>query len=152
MDELDQQLLTKLRHNGRESLTTLAADLGVSRATVKARMERLEQNGTILGYTAVLKSDLVELPVRGVMLVEIEGHETDKVIRQMLGLPEIIAVHTTNGRWDLVVELGAATLAEFDVVLRRIRLIRGVTNSETNLLLSTPRSTKRAFRPLTGPD
>ncbi|TIV90018.1 MAG: Lrp/AsnC family transcriptional regulator, partial [Mesorhizobium sp.] len=50
--------------------------------------------------------------------------------------------HTTNGRWDLVVELGTASLTDFDAVLRRIRLIPGITGSETSLLLATPRTTR----------
>ncbi len=59
------------------------------------------------------------------------------------GLPEVSAVHTTNGRWDLVVELGTTTLPALDAVLRRIRLIPGITGSETSILLATPRSIAR---------
>jgi DNA-binding Lrp family transcriptional regulator len=49
----------------------------------------------------------------------------------------VSALHTTNGRWDIVAELRADTLEEFDRVLGRIRRIDGVATSETNLLLST---------------
>jgi DNA-binding Lrp family transcriptional regulator len=142
MDELDHKIMTKLRHNSRQSISDLASDLGVSRATVRARIDRLEKAGTILGYTVVLKSDAIELPVRGIMTVQIEGQETDKVVRGLSGFPEISAIHTTNGRWDLVIELGTDTLTEFDTVLRRIRLTRSVINSETHLLLATPRTSK----------
>jgi AsnC-type helix-turn-helix domain len=80
VDELDHKIITKLRHNSRQSVSDLAVELGLSRATVRARIERLEKAGTILGYTVVLKSDAIELPVRGIMMVEIEGHETEKVV------------------------------------------------------------------------
>lgn len=142
MDDQDRKLLTLLRHNGRRSVSDLALELGVSRATVRARIERLEASGAILGYTVILRADTVDLPVRGIMMVEIEGHVGDRVIRSLGGIAEVSEVHTTNGRWDLVVELGAATLSDFDTVLRRIRLIPGITNSETSLLLATPRSAK----------
>jgi DNA-binding Lrp family transcriptional regulator len=142
MDELDNNLITLLRHNARRSISDLAADLGASRATVRARMEKLEKSGGIIGYTVILRADAVELPIRGIMMVEIEGRVTDRVIKSLGGFPEISAIHTTNGRWDVIVELGAATLADFDNVLRRIRLVQGITASETNLLLATPRSTK----------
>ena len=105
-------------------------------------MEKLEENGSIIGYTVILRADAVELPVRGIMMIEIEGRVTDRVISALGALPEISSIHTTNGRWDLIAELGAATLADFDSVLRRIRLLPGITASETNLLLATPRSTK----------
>jgi len=142
MDPLDEKLITLLRHDGRRSVSDLALELGVSRATVRARMERLERSGDILGYTVILRADAVDLPVRGIMLIEIEGHAADRVVRALGGFPEVSAIHTTNGRWDLIVELGASSLTDLDSVLRRIRLIPGVTNSETNLLLATKRSTR----------
>ena len=147
MDRLDQQLVTLLRHDGRRSVSDLAMELGVSRATVRARVERLERDGDILGYTVILRNDAIEVPVRAVMMIEIEGHVLDKVIRQLGGLPEVAAIHTTNGRWDLLVELGAATLTDFDTVLRRIRLLPGITGSDTSLLLTTPRTTRARLSP-----
>ncbi|MGE7368866.1 Lrp/AsnC family transcriptional regulator [Neorhizobium sp. NPDC001467] len=142
MDEFDHRLVTLLRHDARRSISDLAADLKTSRATVRARMEKLERTGSIIGYTVILRADTVDLPVRGIMMVEIEGRVADSVIQALGGFPEISEIHTTNGRWDLIVELGTATLADFDSVLRRIRLLPGITASETNLLLATPRSTK----------
>lgn len=142
IDALDQRLVTLLRHDARRSISELAATLGVGRATVRARIERLEAAGEILGYTVILRADALDLPVRGVMLIEIEGHAADRVIRVLSGFAEISSIHTTNGRWDLIIELAAASLTDFDAVLRRIRLIPGITNSETHLLLATARSTR----------
>jgi DNA-binding Lrp family transcriptional regulator len=142
MDDLDKGLVTLLRHRGRRSISDLALDLGVSRATVRARMARLEKSGDIVGYTVILRADAVDQPVRGIMLIEIEGHAADRVIKSLGGFSEVSQIHTTNGRWDLVIELGTGTLADLDGVLRKIRLIPGITGSETSLLLATPRSTK----------
>lgn len=142
LDELNERLITLLRHDGRRSVSDLATDIGVSRATVRARLDRLERDGSILGYTVILRADAVDQPVRGIMMIGIEGHVTDRVVRSLGAFPEVSAIHTTNGRWDLIVELGTTTLADFDAVLRKIRLIQGVANSETNLLLATPRSTR----------
>ncbi len=142
MDDLDQRLITLLRHDARRTISELAAALGTSRATVRARIARLEAAGEILGYTVVLRGDGGAAPVRGIMLIGIEGQTTERAIRSLVGQPEVAAVHTTNGRWDLVVELGAGSLADLDAVLRRIRLIPGITRSETSLLLATPRSTR----------
>lgn len=142
MDDLDRKLVTLLRHDGRMSISDLAAELGTTRATVRSRLERLRQAGEIIGFTVILRSDAIESPVRGIMLIEIAGHGTDAVIRELSGLPEVSAVHTTNGKWDLIVELGTTDLIAFDKVLRRIRLVPGITASETNLLLATPRSVK----------
>lgn len=142
MDAIDQRLITILRHDGRSSLSNLAAQLGLTRATVRARLERLKDSGEIVGFTVILRSDAIDLPVRGIMMIEIGGRSADAVIRALNGYSEVSAIHTTNGKWDLVVELGTSDLIEFDQVLRRIRLIPGITNSETSLLLATPRSVK----------
>jgi DNA-binding Lrp family transcriptional regulator len=142
MDDLDQRLLVLLRHDGRRSISDLALELSVSRATVRARIERMERQGDIVGYTVILRADAVSLPVRGITLIEVEGRAADRVVDALSGVAEVTAVHTTNGKWDLVAELGAQSLTELDAVLRRIRLIPGVTASETNLLLATPRSTR----------
>jgi len=59
------------------------------------------------------------------------------VVDILSGFVQIAAIHTTNGRFDLIVELSTHDLSEFDDVLRRIRLIAGITTSETHLLLAT---------------
>jgi DNA-binding Lrp family transcriptional regulator len=77
------------------------------------------------------------LTIHAISFIEVEGRSTDDVIRGLRGFPEVIALHTTNGGWDLVAELRTETLGEFDRVLGRIRSIDGVVNSETSLLLSS---------------
>jgi DNA-binding Lrp family transcriptional regulator len=142
MDEIDSRLVAILRHDARRSISDMALELGLSRATVRDRIARLERRGDILGYTVVLRADAVAPPVRGLTMIEVDGRMSDRVIEALAGFPEIGAVHTTNGRWDLVVEISAQNLPDLDAVLRRLRLVPGITASETTLLLSTPRSTR----------
>lgn len=142
MDNIDQRLLGILRHDARRSVSDVALELGLSRATVRARIERMEARGEIIGYTVVLRADTFAMPVRGLTMIEVEGRAQDRVVDTLGGFPEISAVHTTNGRWDLVIEVSAESLANLDDVLRRIRMIPGIAASETTLLLATPLSTK----------
>lgn len=139
-NDVDERLISALRHNARASLSDLAATLDVSRTTVRSRIEKLQQTGKILGFSVVLKDDTKRDPVRGMMMICVEGRGTDRVIRLINGLPEVRALHTTNGRWDLIAEIGTTTLDEFDAVLGRIRKFDGVVSSETNLLLATKKS------------
>ncbi|MBU2993239.1 Lrp/AsnC family transcriptional regulator [Octadecabacter sp. 1_MG-2023] len=140
MDEMDSKLVKALRRDGRASVSELSADLGVTRATVKARMDRLRDSGEIAGFTVVTRSDVAAHAVRGLMMLGIEGRGTEKVMRTLTGLVEVQAVHSTNGTWDLIVEIGTETLDALDEVLFRIRRLDGVTRSETSLLLSTRRA------------
>ena len=141
LDKTDERLIAALRHDARASLSELALRLNLSRTTVRARIERLRQRGDILGFTVVVKQDTLRDPVRGLMMIGIEGRGADRVTRQLQGLAEVRAVHSTNGRWDLIVELGTETLEDLDAALARIRRFDGVSTSETNLLLATRKAT-----------
>ena len=139
MDELDSALIAALRRDGRASLSELAADLGVTRTTVRSRMARMIADGDIAGFTVLTRADVAQSPVRGLMMLGIEGQGTERTIARLRAMREVRAVHTTNGSWDLIVEIGTGTLEEFDSVLFAIRKLDGVRRSETSLLLSTRR-------------
>jgi DNA-binding Lrp family transcriptional regulator len=136
MDDIDRTLIRLLRENARLSVSSLAASCGVSRGTVQNRIDRLLRAGIIQGFTIRQTAAAEAAMVRAVTLLEVGGGRLAAVVRALRGLPEIAAVHTTNGRWDLVVDLAAESLPAFDAVLRRIRAIEGITNSETSLKLS----------------
>ena len=144
MDTTDEAILAALRDDARASLSDLAAALRLSRTTVRARLARLQQSGEILGFTVVTRSDVRADPVRGLMMIEIEGRGADRSARTLAGMAALRAVHSTNGRWDVIVEIGTKTLEEFDEVLARIRKLDGVVASETSLLLKTRKAGQAA--------
>jgi DNA-binding Lrp family transcriptional regulator len=137
MDSTDRELLSLLREDARVSVATLAKMLKVARGTVQNRLARMEADGTIVGYTVKLKPQIEQQTIRALMTVAVEGNRTDEVLRALRGDPAVCALHTTNGRWDIVAELRTDGLAAVDRVLGRIRLIDGISNTETSLLLST---------------
>ncbi|HEY0105792.1 MAG TPA: Lrp/AsnC family transcriptional regulator [Rhizomicrobium sp.] len=137
MDEIDRKLLALLREDAREAAASLAKKLKVSRATVQNRLARMLARGTIQGFTVRTRSELDESRVRAVMGIAIEGERSAKVIKTLRGFPEIEAIHTTNGRWDLIAELNTATLPAFSHALDQIRLIEGIAATETSILLAT---------------
>lgn len=143
LDETDHRLIAELRRDGRASLSDLATRLDISRATVRTRMERLMSRGEIAGFTVLTRSDVSAAPVRALMMVGIEGRGAERIMARLSGLPAVLAIHTTNGKWDLIVELGTQTLADLDEVLFRIRALDGITTSETNLLLGTRKAGRR---------
>ena len=142
MDNIETKLISALRHNARASLSTLAGLVGVTRATVRTRLEKLETRGDIIGYTVVTKGDVAGQPVRALMMIGIEGRGTERIVARIGGIPEVQAVHTTNGKWDLVVEIGTDALVELDRVLAGIRRFDGVQSSETSILLASRKISK----------
>ncbi|WP_175581630.1 Lrp/AsnC family transcriptional regulator [Pseudooceanicola sp. HF7] len=135
LSETDRALIGALRGNGRASVTELAHGLGLSRTTVKTRLDALVDSGKIRRFTIETDTD-VEGGVRAITMVELQGSMSRGVIRTLSRLPEVSAIHSTNGAWDLVVEIRTDSLAAFDLVLRAIRDVPGVVNSESSILLS----------------
>jgi DNA-binding Lrp family transcriptional regulator len=140
MDDLDQELLSALRHNARAPISSLAAMTGASRATVAARIERLVANGTIAAFTIRTGHETRAAGVRAIVMIEVLGKLADRVADQLRGLPQVRALHSTNGKWDFVAELEDRDLVSFDETLRRIRLINGINSTETNILLKTSKT------------
>ncbi len=137
MDDIDHRLLALLRTDARQPVASLSAALGVSRSTVKARMDRLVETGVIQGFTIVLQAEQAQNAVRAVMLVEVDGRAADRVMQRLRGFPEVRTLQSTNGRWDMVALIETATLTEFDETLRRVRLLDGISSTETSILLSS---------------
>jgi DNA-binding Lrp family transcriptional regulator len=137
MDDTDRKLIALLRNDARASVASLAKKLAVARGTVQNRMARLEASGTIVGYTVRLKPDVEEQRIRAFMTVAVEGTQLDAVMKSLRGEPAVAALYSTNGRWDIVAELRADSLEGFDRALARIRLVEGISQTETSLLLST---------------
>jgi DNA-binding Lrp family transcriptional regulator len=139
MDDIDRALIALVRRDARTSVATLAAKLGVSRGTVTNRLRKLEDAHVIVGYTVKLRPDAEPDQIRAWMGVIVEGNQSRAVIASLLGEPGVAALHDTNGRWDLLAELRAGTNAELSAVLERVRLIKGIASTETNILLATYR-------------
>ncbi|MEN9436444.1 MAG: hypothetical protein RIR09_1099 [Pseudomonadota bacterium] len=140
MDETDHQLLSLLRQDARLSVAALAIKLRVSRGTVTNRIRRLEDAGVIVGYTVRLRPDVQYNAIKAWMSIAVDGNQTRSVIASLLGEPGVSSLHDTNGRWDLLAELRAETLQELAQVLERIRLVKGISNTETSIHLETYRA------------
>lgn len=139
MDATDQKLISLLRQHARTSVAVLARKLGVSRGTVSNRIARLEDAGVIVGYTLRLRPDAHPQQIGAWMSIAVAGNETRAVIASLLGEPAVASLHDTNGRWDLLAELRAGNLSELSQALERIRLIHGISSSETSIHLQTYR-------------
>ncbi len=139
LDSLDLELIDLLRRDGRASIATLAATLKVTRTTVRARMERLQAKGKILNFTVRLDRDIGRPQVTGITMVKILGHKTGRIVQHLRQIPEVEGIFSTNGKWDLLVEIGAPNLERFDHALDAMRAIDGIAESETNLRLAAKR-------------
>ena len=137
MNEIDSEILGLLRENSRISITEIAQKTRTSRATVQKRIEYMETTGIITGYTVRIKPNASPNKVQAWMSIMVEGNKATSVIKELRLNPAIQTLHTTNGKWDLLVEIQADSLINFDLILGQVRNIAGIYNTETSILLST---------------
>ena len=133
----DVQILEALKRNARASVSEIARSCGLARATVKNRIQKLEDDGVITGYTVRLSTEAFKAHVSGWVLINAFATKEEDVIAAMQDMPEIRRIYTTNGKWDLSAVIIAETLQKFDQALSRLRQIDGVEETSSNLLLSS---------------
>lgn len=138
IDRLDSELLKRLNANARAGVAELAGQLGVSRNTVLARLQRLEKAGILKGFTPVIDLEAAGLPVQAFVGLELDQRQLAQVIAGLSEIPQVLEVTTQAGREDLLVKVAAATLADLQQAVARMIEIRGVRHSNTTLSVSNP--------------
>jgi DNA-binding Lrp family transcriptional regulator len=138
LDRLDLEILRKLSDDARTGVVELSSALGISRNTVQSRVRRLEESGVLTGYQP--RVDLAEagLAVQAFVALEINQVGMASVVSGLARIPQVLEVHATTGREDLLVRVATATQAELQELVVHILAIPGVVHSSTTLALTTP--------------
>lgn len=135
IDETDRRILSALAENARRPVADLARDLGLARSTVQSRIERMEDSGAIAGYTLRLGGS-VRAAVRATVLLTLEPRSEPEVLKRLTALREVDQVHTTSGRYDLMVQMSADTTERINDALDQIVVARGVRSTESLIHLA----------------
>ena len=137
MDELDQRILNALAADSSTSVSRLARRFKVARSTIQARLEKLETNGTIAGYTIRLGEAVTARRIRATVLIEAEPRAVAGVVTRLKAIPEVEMVATSTGRIDLIAQIACGTTEEIEETLDRIAALTGVADIESLIHLST---------------
>ncbi len=137
-DRLDAALLAELTHNPRAGIVDLAATLGVARNTVQSRIRKLEESGAVTGYRPVVDLPKLGLPLQAFIGAELVQARMGHVIAELERFPEVLEVHATTGREDLLIRMAAQSQEDLLLQLERIHAIEGVAHTTTTLALTTP--------------
>lgn len=136
MTPADRTLLALLAENARMPTSELARRLGIARSTVQARLSRLEQRGVIAGYTVRLAEDYRRGQIRSHMLINVDPKHTADVEAALKRMPELTALYSVNGAYDLIAVAATESTAAMDRLLDRIRGLSGVLTTNSSILLS----------------
>jgi DNA-binding Lrp family transcriptional regulator len=137
LDPTDQLLLNLLRENARTPTAELARRLGLSRTTVQSRIERLERNRVITGYTVKVTDEVEAGLVRTYVLITVAPKQAKIIETALRRIPEVRTLHSVSGPFDLLAILAAASIRDLDQVIDRIGLLDGVERTTSAVVLST---------------
>jgi DNA-binding Lrp family transcriptional regulator len=140
LDTVDRQLVELLVTDGRMSVNELANQVHVSRATAYSRLERLQANGVITGFTAVVDPDQLGYSIAALVLVNLEQTQWREIRDAVLQLPGLEYLAFTSGGFDLVLLVRLPAIGDLrDVVLVRLHDIPGIRSTQTIFVLDEAR-------------
>ena len=137
LDPIDRMLLNLLRENARTSTAELARKLHLSRTTVQSRIERLERNHVVAGYTIKVPDEVEASLVRTFVLITLAPKRSATIEAALRRIPEVRTLHSVSGPFDLLAIVAAASIGELDAVIDRIGLLDGVERTTSAIVLST---------------
>ena len=142
-DKLDRKLIAILQGNAREPVSSIARRLDVARSTIQERIARLERNGTIVGYTAILNEEQDPKRVQALVMLSVEQQRSRELIGQLESYPEIRSCLTISGEFDLCLIVEPDRLEDLDVILDEIAEIPGVVRTRSSIVLTKKFERKR---------
>jgi DNA-binding Lrp family transcriptional regulator len=137
LDATDRALLHALRGNARLSTAELARRLHLSRTTVQSRIERLERQKVIAGYTVVVPDALEAALVRAHVLITVAPRASGAIEAALRRIPEVRALHSVSGPFDLIAIVAAQSIGELDALIDRIGALDGVERTTSAIVLAT---------------
>jgi Lrp/AsnC family leucine-responsive transcriptional regulator len=138
VEEIDRKIVSLLARNGRMSFTDLAKQAGLSVSAVHQRVRKLEQDGVITGYAAVLEPEAIGLPMTAFVSIKpFDPAAPDDVPQRLEHINEIEACHSVAGEENYILKVRVATPAALEDLLQQIRSLGGVS-TRTTVVLSTP--------------
>jgi len=136
LDALDVAILVALRDSPRAGYLELSRSLRVSRATVQARLERLERDGIVSGYGPEVELTAAGFPVLAFATLEIAQGRLDEVTAAMRAIPSVVEAYATTGPGDVHCRLAASSHEDLQRVLIEVSQIPGVARSTSVVALS----------------
>jgi DNA-binding Lrp family transcriptional regulator len=137
LDPADRALLALLRDDARASTAELARKLGLSRTTVQSRMERLQRQRVISGFTITVPDELEANLVRAHVLITLAPKRSAAIEQALRRIPEVRVLHSVSGPFDLIAIVAAASIGELDALIDRVGALEGVERTTSAIVLST---------------
>jgi DNA-binding Lrp family transcriptional regulator len=138
MDDIDRRIVALLRENARRSFKDIGDDVHLTAPAVKRRVDRLERDGVILGYTTIVNPPAFGWHTEAFVDLYCDGRMPGESIRRAIERePGVVSAHTVAGEASAMLHLRAADTRDLEGTLERIRSTEGITRTVTEVVLST---------------
>ena len=137
LDEIDRQLIALLQINARESVVTLARQLGIARTTVTSRLARLEKTKVITGYGVRLGQRVIDGGLQAYVGITVQPRSGKDVVRRLSAMGQIQQLCAVSGEFDYVAWLRSDSPEQLDQLLDQIGNVEGVEKTTTSIILSS---------------
>ncbi len=137
MDGIDSKIVARLQRNARESLSSLARALSLSRSTLKDRLDRLESKGIIQGYTVKLNPEYQGRRIRAQVLLTVEPQRYAEIVDELAQFDGIRTLQAVSGKYDLIAMLETENTEALDNLVDQIGAMAGVRSTQTLIIFST---------------
>lgn len=137
LDATDRALLALLRENARAPVAQLARALSLSRTTVQSRIERLERQRVVVGYTVVVPDAAEAALVRAHVFITVAPRQSGSIEQALRRIAEVRVLHSVSGPFDLIAVVAAHSIGELDALIDRIGALDGVERTTSAIVLST---------------
>jgi DNA-binding Lrp family transcriptional regulator len=147
LDETDRHIVDELRANGRMSMRALAAVLHISRANAYTRVARLERDGVITGYTAIVDPQRYGHTLSAYVYLKVQQQAWKRLQNRLADIPEVDHAALVSGEHDIVLLVRTRDAAALrDLVLTRLQDMPEVVSTQTELIFDEIRPTTQTAR------
>nr|WP_123739917.1 Lrp/AsnC family transcriptional regulator [Salana multivorans] len=137
MDGIDRQILAELQLDGRATYAEVGGVVGLSAPAVKRRVDRLLDDGVLLGFTATVAPGALGWGIEALVLVYCAGAVAPSALAEAwTPIPEIVSAWTVAGQADAIVRVRARDIAHLEETLERIRSSASIERTESTVMLS----------------
>lgn len=137
LDEIDRQLIAALQINARESVATLARQLGIARTTVTSRIARLEKSKVISGYGVRLGQRVIDGGLQAYVGITVQPRAGREIVRRLSAMGQVQQLCAVSGEFDYVAWLRSDSPEQLDQLLDQIGSLEGVEKTTTSIILSS---------------
>jgi DNA-binding Lrp family transcriptional regulator len=138
MDQVDRRIVALLQQNARRSFQDIGGKVALSAPAVKRRVDRLEDEGVVTGYSAAVDPEKFGWHTHAFVGLYCEGRMSGgEILAAVQGHPEVVGAYTVAGEASAILHVRAEDTKHLEEALERIRDVKGVLRTQTQVVLST---------------